>query len=73
MRALFSIGILLGAVVVAVHADVVPIVSVMLIAGIAVMPERHALPPRDRCHALQRNRKGKQRDSKNTEESSRHQ
>ena len=49
-------------------------VRVIVLAGgvLLVMPERHALPRRDRGHPLDRDNQGQQQHGKKAEESSRH-
>ena len=59
-------------------SGVVPIGAVVCIgvvflrSVVLVMRERHALSPRDRGHALDRNGQGQQQHSKNAEQTFRH-
>ena len=74
-----AFAIVLGATLTGmrVRGRVVPIsaivVSVVFLPGaVLVMRERHALRPRDRGHALDRNGQGQQEHSKKAEETFRH-
>jgi len=63
---------LLCPVIMAVDGPIVTVVTVMLAAGIAVVPERHALTRSDRRHALERNRKSEQNNNKHAQDSAGH-